>query len=184
MSQVLTNDQVNQVVQNTMVVILARPDLLPDWNANLTNLLQQSREASLEDETFFVAAVLTLLHSPKDTLPTGTIYDHAWRALLTALQTGVIQSADRDTEAVTVDRLLASVAEGVVRIIKEAPQHKGVLANEIREMRSAAVEANISELVAWLDDTLALLAGQELDTLGASHSDLYAEFWQFIRNRL
>lgn len=184
MTQVLTNDQVTQMVQNTMVVLLARPDLKPEWHINLMNLLRQTRDAQMEDEMFFIAAVLTLLHSPGDTLATGTLYDHAWRTLLTALQTGVVEPANGGTEAVTVERLLQSVTQAVVTVMNDSPQHAAQLADEVREMRASAVVAEIEPLVAWLSDALQLLEGKPLDTIGTGHSGIFGEYWQYIVKRL
>jgi hypothetical protein len=51
MTLALTSDQVNQVVSNTTMVMLVRPDLLPEWRDNLMELLQQARSSSRLEET-------------------------------------------------------------------------------------------------------------------------------------
>lgn len=179
MTHALTMDQVGQIVNNTMLVLLARPDLLPDWRANLLDLMQQARAQEMEDEMLFVAAVLTLLHSPDDKLPTGTVYDYAWESLLISLATGVAQPLDRE-EGVSLERLLRSVAEAVVAVVTHAPTQKDTIMGEIKQMRAAAVDAAVPELVAWVDDALALLQGKAIDELGQTHHGIYATYWDAI----
>ncbi len=179
MPNALTTDQVNHIINNTMVVLLARPDLLPDWRANLQDLLQQARSQGLEDEMLFVAAVLTLLDAPDDTLPTGTVYDYAWESLLTSLSSGIAQPVD-DARDDSLDRLLRSVAEAVVAVLTHAPDHKEAIADEIRQIHSTALDANAPELAAWLGDLLALLDGTPPDALGTQHQDIFAAYWDAI----
>lgn len=183
MPNALTTDQVNHIINNTMVVLLARPDLLPDWRANLQDLLQQAREQGLEDEMLFVAAVLTLLDAPDDTLPTGTAYDYAWESLLVSLSTGVAQPLD-DEHDETLDRLLRSVAEAVVAVMTHASDHKETIANEIKQIHSTALDANAPELAAWLGDLMALLDGTPLDALGNGHQGIFAAYWDGIARSL
>ncbi|MCD4686610.1 MAG: hypothetical protein K8S97_11805 [Anaerolineae bacterium] len=180
MSHALTMDQVGQIVNNTMLVLLARPDLMPDWRANLQDLMVQSRVQQMEDEMLFVAAVLTLLHSPDDKLPTGTAYDYAWESLLISLATGVAQPLDREEEGISLERLLRSVAEAVVAVVTHAPEQKDTIQTEILQMRAAAENAAVPELIAWVDDALALLGGAALDDLDQQHQGIYATYWDAI----
>ncbi|MBN1565272.1 MAG: hypothetical protein JXA10_15615 [Anaerolineae bacterium] len=186
MTAVLTTDQVNQVVNNTTLVLLVRPDLIPEWRSNLVDLLNQTRQAALDEEAIFVSAVLSLLHSPTDTLPTGTPYDHAWQTILVGLQRGEIQpaAATPGEETMTIERLLQSIAEALVAVMTEVPQQKDAVASELIEMRAAALEADVPELRAWLDDGLALLAGAALADLGAQHEGIYATYWQTVVKNL
>ncbi len=185
MTQVLSNDQVTQIIQTTMIVLLARPELKPDWQINLAALLQQARDEELEDEMLFVAAVLSLLHSPGDTLPTGTVYDSAWRALLSALQTGIVQEVgESESESFTLENLLESVAQAVVTIMRHEPSRAGQLAEEVRAIRSSSVEAGIEPLVTWLDDVLLLLDGRSPATLNSRHTEMFERYWRFIVDRL
>lgn len=180
MSHALTMDQVGQIVNNTMLVLLARPDLLPDWRANLQDLMQQARIQEMEDEMLFVAAVLTLLHSPDDKLPTGTVYDYAWESLLVSLTTGVAQPLDRDENGISLERLLRSVAEAVVAVMSHTPVKTDTIKAEIMQMRAAAVDAAVPELVAWVDDAVALLDGAAPDELGHAHKGIFATYWDAI----
>lgn len=179
----LSPDQINNIVNNTMVVLLARPDLLPDWHENLLDLLRQTREHALEEEMLFVAAVVTLLNSPDDTLPTGTSYDYAWQSLLSGLATGVVQPmAQNDDEA--LEQLLQSVAEAVVVVMTTAPDHRDAIRGEIEEIRESSRHAGLPGLTAWLDDLLALLTGTPLSALTREHSDRYGAYWDAIVSRL
>lgn len=181
MNAVLTTDQVNQVVNNTTTVLLVRPDLIGEWRTNLMDLLVQTRTASLDEEAIFVAAVLALLHSPHDSMPTGTVYDYAWNTILIGLQTGQTQpAASHDEEQITIERLLQSIAEALVAVMTERPQQKDAVASELREMRAAAIDADVPELKSWLDDGLALLRGAAIDKLGANHIGIYDEYWRAI----
>lgn len=179
MANALTTDQVNHIVNNTMVVLLARPDLLPDWRANLQDLLQQARSQQLEDEMLFVAAVLTLLDKPDDTLPTGTVYDNAWESLLISLSTGVAQPVGDDQDE-AMDQLLKSVAEAVVAVLTQVPDHRAAVKLELEQMHATAEEAAATELAAWISDLLALLDGTPPDELGRAREDIYAAYWDAI----
>lgn len=179
MANALTSNQLEQIISNTVAVLLARPDLLPDWHANLFALLKQTQESHLEDEELFVAAVLALIHSPEDTLPTGTAYDNAWQAILTSLQTGVIQSAEED-ETATIKRLLQSVAEAVVAVQTRLPEQKDSVIEQVHDLQDAAVKAEVDELVRWLDDILKVLDGQPPEMFGNGHTDVYAAYWEAL----
>jgi hypothetical protein len=181
MTIALTPEQVNQVVSNTTLVLLIRPDLLPEWRNNLMDLLRQTRSTDMQEAAIFVSAVLALLHSPGDTLPTGTVYDYAWQAILTGLQTGVPQPAASQGEQMTLDRLLNSVTEAAVAVMTQVPQQKDAVADELREMRAAAVEAQVAELTRWIDDVLALLSGTPSSDLpGEEHQGVYGAYWRLI----
>ena len=187
MTAALTSDQLNQVVSNTTLVLLVRPDLMPEWQSNLIDLLTQTRQAALDEEAIFVSAVLSLLHSPGDTLPTGTLYDHAWQTIMIGLQRGEIQPTASTTggESMTIERLLQSISEALTAVMTGVPQQKDAVASELAEMRAAAEEADVPELRAWLDDGLALLRGTPLDQLGTQHEGIYAGFWEsMVRNIL
>lgn len=176
MSQVLSSEQVTQVVENTVYVLLGRPDLLVEWHTNLVDLLKQTQAIGLDDEELFLAAVLTLLHSPGDRLPTGTRYDRAWDAIMVGLQTGV--AGQSTPEGVTLDQLLHSVVEAVTAILTRAPDQRDNIEGELAEIQAAAVEADIPELVRWLDDARALMSGTPIHLLGQQHEGDYAAFWQ------
>jgi hypothetical protein len=180
MSLAFTSEQVNQVVSNTTLVLLVRPDLLPEWRENLMALLQQARSSDLHEEAIFVSAVLSLLYSPGDTLPTGTEYDYAWQSILTGLQTGVPQPTASQGEQMTLDRLLNSVSEAVIAVMTQVPDQKDVVANELREMRIAAVDAQITDLIRWIDDVLALLGGNLTAGMGENHQGVYGAYWRLI----
>lgn len=184
MAPVLTTEQVSQVVNNTVLVLLARRDLVSEWHENLVDLLKQAQQAQLDDETFFVAAVLTLLESPDDTLPTGTIYDPAWEMLVSGLRTGQLPASEPDTERLTLEQLLGTIADTVVAILTEQREYQETVLVELREMRSAAADAAIPELVRWLDDTLTLIESGSPHDLGQNHEGLYASFWEAITHRL
>ena len=179
MTQALSSDQVHQIVNNTLLVLLARPELRSEWRANLLDLLGQTREMGLEDEMLFVAAVLSLMEKPNDRLPTGTIYDYAWEALLTGLATGRLQPLDDESEF-SLDRLLRSVAEALVAVHTTAPNQREVVEQEVQNMLQAAQNSETTELQAWLTDVLAVLNGADPTTLGAKHEGLYAAYWQAI----
>lgn len=183
MAHALTPDQINNIVNNTMVVMLARPELLPEWRENLQDLLLQTREQNLEDEMLFVAAVLALLHSPEDTLPTGTVYDYAWETLMHSLTTGMSQPADQNG-AGSLDRLLQSLAEAVVTVKTRLPDHQEVVREEIIEIYQAAQDAGLSELIAWVDDLLLVLEGGSPEMLGKDHAGIYAAYWDAIVREL
>lgn len=183
MAHALTPDQINNIVNNTMVVMLARPELLPEWRENLQDLLQQTREQNLEDEMLFVAAVLALLHSPEDTLPTGTVYDYAWDTLMNNLMTGMSQPADQNN-AGSLDRLLQSLAEAVVTVLTRMPDHRDAVKEEVIEIYVAAQDAGLTELIAWVDDVLLVLDGGAPERLGGDHSGIYAAYWDAIVREL
>ncbi len=180
MTLALTAEQINQVVSNTTLVLLVRPDLLPEWRENLTALLQQARTSDMHEEAIFVSAVLSLLYSPGDTLPTGTVYDYAWQSILTGLQTGVPQPTASQGDQMTLDRLLNSVSEAVIAVMTQVPDQKSAVAGEVREMRSAAVDAQVAELINWIDDVLALLAGTTTAESGENHQGVYGAYWRLI----
>ncbi len=180
MARVLTSDQVEQVINNTMVVMLVRPDLMSDWSDNLSDLLTQAREARLDEESIFVAAVLTLLYSPEDNLPTGTTYDPAWQSLLSGLRTGVRQPAATQGERMTLDRLLNSISEAVIAVLTRAPDQKPIIAIELNEMREAAVKGQMDEMVAWIDNALEVLNGAPPQALASRHQGVYAAYWDAI----
>lgn len=185
MAQALTSDQVNQVINNTVLVILARPDLRSEWSSNLLTLLKQTREAALDEESVFLAAVLTLLDSPEDTLPTGTTYDRAWQSILIGLQTGVVQdSLHEGDQAMSLDRLLNSIVQAVATVIRHATDQKAVIVSELQQMRRAAEEARVPELIDWLDDVLAVLHNTPPKTLSQRHQGIYAIYWTALMNSL
>lgn len=177
MAQALSSEQIDQITNNTLLVLLARPDLLDDWRDNLLELMKQAQQADLESEAIFAAALLSLLHSPNDSLPTGTEYDYAWEAIRTGLRTGSVQPADR---AMSLDQLLGTVAELAIAVMTEAVDQKPVVARQIREIRISAAEADARELAVWLDDVLALLDGVPVEKLGAAHQGAYAAYWQAL----
>ena len=180
MTLALTSEQINQVVSNTTLVLLVRPDLLPEWRESLVALLQQARSSDLHEEAIFVSAVLSLLYSPGDTLPTGTVYDYAWQSILTGLQTGVPQPTASQGDQMTLDRLLNSVSEAVIAVMTQVPDQKDAVATELRDMRIAAVDAQIADLIRWIDDVLALLAGTLTAEGGADHQGVYGAYWRLI----
>lgn len=184
MAQALTPEQVQQMVVNTVVVLLARPDLAPEWEAHLLDLLDQARQRQLEDEQLFVAAVVTLLNSPQDTLPTGTIYDRAWQALIASLRTGTLIDPQAETGVDTLDELLGAVVEAVVAARTVLPDQADAIAGELRDLRAAAERAAAAELVRWVDDALAVLAGESPADRGAEHEGVYAAYWQALRSSL
>ncbi len=176
MSQALSSEQVTQVVENTVYVLLGRPDLLVEWHSSLVDLLKQTQSMGMEDEELFLSAVLTLLHSPSDRLPTGTRYDRAWDAIMIGMQTGVVNQGN--TEGITLDQLMHSVVEAVTAILTRAPDQRDDIEGELAEIQSAAVEAGMTELVSWLDDVRSLMGGVPIHELGQQHEGDYAAFWQ------
>lgn len=182
----LTSEQVEQMVENTLLVLLGRPELLPQWQDSLISLLSQAQAASLDDEAVFIAAVLTLLNYPEDRLPTGTAYDRAWESIMIGVQTGMVQSShtSEETDQMTLDRLLASVVEAAVAMVNRSPEERKIIQQELFQMRTAAIEANVNELVAWIDDILRLLGGQPLVELGLDHTGVYAVYWEMLRQKL
>ena len=180
MTLALTSEQINQVVSNTTLVLLVRPDLLPEWRESLVALLQQARSSDLHEEAIFVSAVLSLLYSPGDTLPTGTVYDYAWQSILTGLQTGVPQPTASQGDQMTLDRLLNSVSEAVIAVMTQVPDQKDAVATELRDMRIAAVDAQIADLIRWIDDVLALLEGTTAAESGEEHQGVYGAYWRLI----
>jgi hypothetical protein len=180
MSLALTAEQVNQVVSNTTLVLLVRPDLLPEWRDNLMALLEQARSSDLHEEAIFVSAVLSLLFSPGDTLPTGTVYDYAWQSILSGLQTGVPQPAASQSDQMTLDRLLNSVSEAVIAVMTQVPEQKDAVTEELRDMRIAAVDAQITDFIRWIDAVLALLAGTPAAESNGDHQGVYGAYWRLI----
>jgi len=179
MAYALTDEQIQQVIQNTALVILARPDLLPDWHANLTELVQQMRAAALDDEAIFLAAVLALLDHPGDTLPTGTQYDAAWEALLVSLQTGSLRPV-REQETITLDRLLSSIVQAAVAVQTHAAEQRQAVYEELLQIKAAAVESQVPELVVWLDDVLDVLDGAAASERAAHHTGIYGAYWKSL----
>jgi len=167
-------------VSNTTLVLLVRPDLVTEWRENLADLLRQVRASDLHEEAIFVSAVLALLNAPDDTLPTGTSYDHAWQAILNGLHNGVPQRTSQQGDAMTLDRLLESVADAVITVLTEIPDQIDAVAEELRSMRAAAVEAEVPDLIRWIDDVLALLAGTLTEGQGDDHEGVYGAFWRLI----
>jgi len=178
-TQALTSEQVHQIVNNTLLVLLARPELQREWRANLLDLLKQAREQALEDEMLFVAAVLSLLEKPNDRLPTGTAYDYAWEALLTGLKTGRLQPLD-DEDGFSLEHLLRSVAEALVAVFTTSPNQRDVVTREVQNMLQAAQDSNVPELETWLADALAVLNGADPIALAQHHEGLYGAYWQAI----
>ncbi len=184
MAHVLTEEQVEQVVNNTLLVLLARPDRIPEWHETLVDLLGQSEQAQLDEEALFVAAVLALLHSPDDILPTGTAYDHAWQMLLSSLRTGRLRAARPEFEQLSLKQMLRSIADAVVTVLIETHDYKEAVINELQEIRHASEQAGEAELTRWLNDVLLLAGGTPPDELGQCHSELYAEAWNAIIRRV
>lgn len=178
MAYALTTEQVQQVVHNTALVILARPDLLPDWRDNLSDLIQQMRAAALDDEAIFLAAVLALLDRPADALPTGTQYDRAWESLVSGLQTGSLPQMREET--VSLDRLLSSIAQAVAAVCAHAADQREVVAEELLQIKEAAVESQIPELIVWLEDALAVLGGASPAERAHHHAGVYHTYWQSL----
>jgi len=177
MAQALSSEQVEQITTNTLLVLLARPDLLDEWQENLLVLMQQAQQGGHEGEAIFAAAVASLLRAPDDRLPTGTDYDYAWEAILNGLQTGTIQPEDR---AISLEQLLGTVAELAISVMTGAADQKTVVVRNIREVRASAAASGVGELAVWLDDVLALLDGVPVEKLGAAHQGTYAAYWQAL----
>lgn len=184
MTQALTPEQVQQMVTNTVIVLLARPDLAPEWQAHLLDLLDQARQQQLEDEQIFVAALVALLGSPEDTLPTGTLYDRAWQALITSLRTATLTPPAAEAGPDTLDELLGAVVEAVIAARTTLPDQAKTIAEELSELRDAAQRAAADELMRWVDDALAVLSGEAPEKLGAEHEGIYADYWQALRAHL
>lgn len=178
MAYALTTEQVQQVVQNTVLVILARPDLLPDWQTNLSDLIRQMRAAALDDEAIFLAAVLALLDQPADTLPTGTQYDQAWEAIVTGLQTRSLPHAREET--ITLDRLLSSIVQAVTAVQTQAADQRQAVYEELLQIKAAALESQVPELVVWLDDALDVLDGADPAERTHHHTGVYSVYWQSL----
>jgi hypothetical protein len=182
MGRVLTDEQLEQIINNTMVVMLVRSDLMPDWRGNLLDLLRQARGAQLDEEAIFVAAVLNLLYAPDDTLPTGTVYDVAWQSLLTALRTGVRPPAATESREMTLDRLLSTVADAVVTVLTRSPDQRESVTEELNQMLTAAHNSSLREMVAWIEDALAVLDGAAPEVFTSKHQGVYASYWEMIAN--
>lgn len=183
---VLTSEQVKQIVNNTVIVLLARADMIDEWQVSLSDLLAQARRSNLDDESVFVAAVITLLGHPDDTLPTGTSYDRAWESILVGLQTGVVQDDEPvdDPDGLSLDRLLKSIAEAAITVLTRAPEQKSVIEAELHQIRSSADEADLVELSAWLNDVLALLSGANPANMGTNHQGVYSIYWNALVQNL
>jgi len=185
MSPALTTEQLKQVVNNTVVVMLVRPDLVNEWYSNLFEMMRQAQRATLEDEAVFIAAVLSLLQSPNDTLPTGTIYDRAWESILVGLQTGVVQEqAGVESETVSLEQLLNSIVQAVVTVITQAPGQKETIVDEMVQIRAAAIESGVPDLADWLDDVIALLKDIGEPDLGQRHEGIYATYWKALMQNI
>ena len=181
MAYALTTEQVQQVVQNTVLVILARPDLLSDWRTNLVDLIGQMRSADLDEEAIFLAAVRALLDQPGDTLPTGTQYDQAWEAIVTSVQTRSVPSASEAHEdTITLDRLLGSIVQAVTAVQTHAAEQRQAIYEELLQIKAAAVESDVPELVAWLDDALDVLDGAAPADRAHHHAGVYSTYWQSL----
>lgn len=183
-SRGLTAEQLNQVISNTVVVLLARPDLQTEWRSNLIRLLHQVRDAKWDEETIFLAAVLNFLHHPEDTMPTGTRYDRAWESILSGVQTGILNSTQEQEEEITLERLLSSITQAVIAVLARGVADKTLVENDVREMRAAVAQASADELAAWIDDVLALLNGTPASELGQKHQGVYAAYWQALSQNL
>ncbi len=179
----LTADQLDRLVENTVLVLRARPDLLEEWQTNLERLLRDAREAGLEDEAVFVAAVLTLLASPNDTLPTGTPYDSAWYSIQAGMKTGVVGPA-RDRAGMQLEDLLRTVSEAVLAVLTEMPDERKAVAAELDEIRASARSAGAEALAAWLDDVRVLLGGAPPDGFHTSHPEPYHAYWRALLDSL
>jgi hypothetical protein len=180
MVRVLTAEQLDQIISNTMVVMLVRSDLMADWRNNLLDLLRQARVSQLDEEAIFVAAVLNLLYSPDDTLPTGTVYDSSWQSLLTSLRTGVRPPAATESREMTLDRLLNTVTEAVVSVLTETPDQLDSVNEELNQMLTAASNSSMREMVIWIEDALAVLQGVSPHHLSDHHQGVYSTYWETI----
>ena len=140
------------------------------------------RKANLDDEAIFLAAVQSLLDRPGDTLPTGTHYDPAWEAIVTSLQTRSFPSQSRE-ETITLDRLLSSIVQAVIAVQTVAAEQHQAIYEELLQIKAAAVESDVPELVAWLDDALDVLDGAEPADLAHHHTGIYSVYWQTLTER-
>ncbi|MBI5958104.1 MAG: hypothetical protein HY866_05180 [Chloroflexi bacterium] len=180
MVRVLTAEQLEQIISNTMVVMLVRSDLMADWRGNLLDLLQQARASQLDEEAIFVAAVLNLLYAPDDTLPTGTVYDSSWQSLLTALRTGVRPPAASESREMTLDRLLHTISEAVIAVLTDSPDELDSVTEELNQMMTAATKSAMREMVTWIEDALAVLNGTSPHSVSNHHQGVYATYWETI----
>ncbi|MBN1200323.1 MAG: hypothetical protein JXJ20_00575 [Anaerolineae bacterium] len=181
MVQVLKPEQLDNVVNNTLVVLLMRPDLVSQWQTDLQNLLKEMLSGTQEDEAVFLAAVLNLLDNPGDTLPTGTIYDRDWEKILAGLKTGTVHSASsEDSDSMRLDQLLSSVVRAVIAVMTRAAEQKDAIEDELRQIHVAAVDSEVDELASWLDDVLAILGGIAPRDLGNRHQGVYAVYWDVL----
>ena len=174
--------QVDQVVHNTLLALREQPGLLPDWQTVLDELLRHLQTAHLDDESVFLAAVLTLLASPTDTLPTGTQYDNAWQELVDGLRTTAAASVRADTS--TLDGLLKMVAEAALAVLTDAPAQRPVVAQQIDELRAAASASGMEPLAGWLGDVAALLSGTAADAREGAHEGVYHDYWHALLDHL
>lgn len=179
----LTSEQVDLVVENTILVLRARPDLLGEWRDNLERLLHDAQAASLEDEALFVAAVLTLLAWPDDTLPTGTPYDPAWYSIQTGLKTGAVGTT-RAREGIELEDVLRAVSEAALAVLTEMPDEREAVLAELHQIRVSARSAGAETLAAWLDDVSALLAGAPPGGFHAPHPEPYHTYWRALLDSL
>ncbi|NDJ79115.1 MAG: hypothetical protein GYB65_22935 [Chloroflexi bacterium] len=184
MTRALTADLLNRIIDNTVVVLLVRPEMLPEWDANLLMLMREVQQAGLDDEAIFLASVLALLHEPGDSLPTGTLYDHAWEQLLIGLQTGVAQSSSSNGEAMTLDQALGWVVEAVTAVLTREAEQKDMIQQGLVQMRQAAEDADIPELVAWLSHAMDVLEGKAPRDLSHLHEGVYAAYWNVLVQNL
>ena len=182
MTDALSSEQLNQVINNTVVVILARPDLHSEWNKDLNHLLRQARAAGLEAEAIFVSAVINLLAHPDDVLPTGTQYDNAWDTIRHGLETGSLPGPAR--EEPSIDRLLETVVDAVVIALTEDSSHLPMLEEELHEMRATAAESGLMDLLHWLDNVVEIINGTDPRTLQPAADGAYAAHWQLLIERL
>ena len=186
MSNLLNQEQLEQLVNNTLVVLIAKPDLKDEWHADLTGWMEQMRTAQQEDEAIFLAALLTLLWWPDDTLPTATSYDYAWELLMIGMQTGTLQRvpAPASDETLTIGQLLRSVVDAAALVLQRAPEEQDQLDTELHQMQRAADRAGLDDLALWLTDVLALLHGTPARDLGADQTGIFATYWEMLARRV
>lgn len=182
MIEALNEEQVNQVIHNTIVVMLARQDLQSEWQADLFDLLHQAQTADMIEEAIFLAAVIALLDSPDDELPTGTRYDPAWHAIRTGLDTGSLPGTSQSE--ISLDRLLQAVVNAIVTVRRDNPHQVDALEEELHEMRAAAAEAGAQDLLHWLDDTIEVLHGSDPAAIASAHTGMFADQWHTLTERL
>jgi soluble cytochrome b562 len=84
----------------------------------------------------------------------------------------------------SLDRLLSSMAEALVAVMTQVPDQKPTVADELREIHTAATQAGVRELISWLDDALAVLDGAPVQSLGQTHQGVYAAYWNEVAQKL